>query len=136
MAKVLRDQRTRIFIGRANDREKEFSAREMVQRVIQETIDQENICRMTVFLYDLRQITESACIITAATPTAVRELMIAMRRNPTVVQEKWWVVPAVPNSPDVKHIVMAVDAILGKLKTKKVVKNWFTSYGMEKGVYM
>ena len=100
---------------------------------MKETIDQANICKMTEFLYDLRQITHNACIITAATPSAARELMVSMRKH--VMREKWRVVPAVPNSPDVKHVVMGVDAILGKLKTKKVVKNWHTAYGMERGVF-
>ena len=135
MSKVLRDQRTRIFIGRVKDPRNQISARELVARLIQDVVDQEKICRMTVFLFDIRQITDHACIITAATPTAACEMLVGMSWNPTVVQEKWRVVPVVPIAPEVKHIVMAVDAILGKLKTMKVVKNWFTSYGIERGVY-
>ena len=134
MSKVLREQRTRIFIGRIKVRN-QIKARQMVARVIEDVIQQEEICPATAFLFDIRQITEEACIITAATPAAAKDMLIGMRRNNTVVNEKWRVVPAVPNAQEVKQTVMAVDAILGKLKTMKVVKGWFTSYGVERGVY-
>ena len=122
MVKVLREQRTRIFIGRVKIGNG-FNARQLVARAIEEVIERsEQHSRATAFLFDIKQITDEACIVTAVTPSAAKEMLIGLRKNPTVATEKWRAVPAVPNAQEIKQVVMAADAILGKLKTMKKVK--------------
>ena len=135
MVKVLREQRTRIFLGRVKVRNG-INARQLVARAIEDVIEQNaQHCRVTAFLFDIKQITDEACIVTALTASAAKEMLIGLRKNTTVVNEKWRAVPAVPNAQEIKQVVMAADAILGKLKTMKKVKGWITTYGIEGGVY-
>jgi len=133
MVKVLQDQRRRIFVGRVMDHEGQHSAKAMVEYAIAQIMGLKKVCSMSKYLFEVIQILPMACIITASTPNAARDLMILLREF--VKKEGWRVMPAIPNSPDIKQIVMAVDSILGRLKTKKEVKNWNTYFGLDQGVY-
>ena len=76
MVKVLREQRTRIFLGRVKVRNG-INARQLVARAIEEVIEQNaQHCRVTAFLFDIKQITDEACIVTALTASAAKEMLI------------------------------------------------------------
>ena len=51
------------------------------------------------------------------------------------VKERGWRA-ALPNSPDVKNVVIATDSILAKVKSKKLIKSWSTGYAIDEGVYL